>query len=162
MSIFLDKLYQVRSLREQLAQSDLARSRQRFEQADKELSNKQMQLKKHCLLQSKVEAYLFEKINRKEVNLTEFKTYRGRISELRTEGKKCGEKVRQAEIQKNSACVEVDHLSAVFQKRCRENTKLKEYRDAWNIRIQEEKHRSMEEEMEEMVMNRFSHNDADS
>lgn len=63
----LDKLHQVRSLREQLAQSDLVQGRHRLDQADQEVSRKRRQLECHRLLQSKMQVRLFEEIDRKEV-----------------------------------------------------------------------------------------------
>jgi hypothetical protein len=158
----LDKLHQVRFLREQLAQSDFAQGRHRLDRADREVSRKQMHLDCHRLLQSKMQVRLFEEIGRKEVTLTEFESYRGRISDLRAEEKKCQESVRQAEILKDSASTEVDRLGAVLQKRLQESTKLKEIRNSWNAKVEEEKKWRMEEEMEEMVINRFSGKDAGS
>jgi hypothetical protein len=157
----LDKLHQVRSLREQLAQSDLVKGRHRLDQAEQEVSRKQMRLKRHRLLQSQMEVRLFEEIDGKAVTLNEFESYRGRISDLHAEGEKCRERVRQAEMQKDSARAEADHLCAVFQKRLRESTKLKEFRNAWNAKVEEEKNWWMEEEMEEIVTNRFARKDAD-
>ena len=158
----MDQLQQVRSLREHLARTDLARGRHRLDQADQELSHQQADLERHRLFQVKMEALLFEEIGRKTVTLNEFETYRGRISDLRTEEKNCRERVREAEIHKDSAHAEVDRLGVVFQNRCRESTRLKEFRNARDTRREEEKNRRAEEEMEEMAINRFPCKDEDS
>jgi hypothetical protein len=160
MDHLLDKLHQLRSLREQLAQSDLAQGRQRLDQADQELSNKQALLEDHRLLQLKMEALLFKGIGRKKVSLNDFESYCGRISDLRTEEKNHQERVQQAERQKESACEEVDRLSVALHRRCREITKLEVFRKAWAFKVEEEKNQQLEEEMEEIVVNRFRHNDS--
>ena len=104
----LDKLHLVRSLREQLAQSDLAQGRHRLDQADQELSRKRARLQCHCRLKSKMEAQLFAEMDRQEVTLNEFETYCGRISDLSAKEKNCREKEQQAQAQKDSARAEVD------------------------------------------------------
>jgi hypothetical protein len=159
MNHSLDKLQKVRSLREQLAQCDLTQGRRRLDQADQELSRKRMDLKHLRLIKSKLEALLFSEIDHTEMTLYEFEVYRGRIRDLCAEEQNFLERVRQAEIQKDSTCAEVDRLSAALQKRCRESTKLKEFCTAWNTTVEEEKKWWEQEEMEEMVANRFSRND---
>ena len=156
----LEKLQQVRTLREQTAQSDLAQGRHRLDQADRELAGRQMRLECHRALQSKMQAQLFNQIGRKAVTLDEFETYRDNLSDLRTEEKKCREMVQQAQTLKESANTEVDRLCAVFQQRCRQSTKLKEHRKAWDTKVEEEKDRRLEEEMDEIIVNRFSRDTA--
>ena len=152
----LDRLHQVRSLRQQRAQTDLARGRRRLDRADEELSRRQRDLEGHRRFQAKMEALLFSRMDGKAVTLGELETYRGRVSDLRTEGKAFQENMRQAQIQKDSARAEAERLDAVFHKRCRESTRLEEYRKVRITRIEEEKNRRSEEEMEEMALNRFS------
>jgi hypothetical protein len=159
MKFSLDKLQKVRVLREQLAQSDLAQGRRRLNHADQELSDVQMRLEHHRLIKLELETMLYGEIDNKEMTLNEFEIYCGRISDLRTEEENCLDSVRQAEIQKASVQAQVDHLSTVLQKRCRESTKLKEVCSAWNTKVEEEKKWWRQEEMEEMVASRYSHND---
>lgn len=160
MAYALEKLNAVRALREQLAQSDLARGRQRLHQADEELARRQMDLECQCSLQSKMKASLFDEIDRKEVTLNDLKCYLGRISDLRTEEDNCREKVRQAVIQKDFAREDADRLCAQYQLRYKENVKLKTFRDAWMAKVEEEKRWWADEENEEMVMNRFYFKDS--
>lgn len=159
MKLSLDKLQKVRSLREQSAKCDLVQGRCRLDQADQELSRKRMRLEHHRLTQSKLEVLLFGEIDRKEMTLNEFEVYCGRISDLRAEEQNCLKSVRQAEIQKDTAHAQVDRLSAALQNRCRQSTKLKEFCNAWNTKVEEEKKWRRQEEMEEIVNGRFSRND---
>lgn len=152
----LKRLHVVRTLREQLAQSDLAAGRQRLDQADQALSRRQLHLEKHRLLKAEMEVQLFKQIDKKEVTVGELERYRGRIAELSIEEKKRQAEVQQAEICKGSAHKEVDLLVSVVQKRHRQRTKLKELRKVWNTKVEEEENWLAEEEMEEMVMNRFA------
>jgi hypothetical protein len=159
MNLSLDKLQRVRSLREQSAQSDLVQGRRRLDQADQELSRKRTNLEHHRVTKSKLEALLFDAIDRKEVTLDEFEVYCNRIFDLSAEEQNYLEKVRQAEIQKDSAHAQVDLLSAALQKRCLESIKLKEFSKAWNTKVEEERRWRRQEEIEELVASRFSRND---
>ena len=153
----LDKLDAVRALREQLAQSDLTAGKQRLEQADQALSRKRRHLDKHRALKAKMEVQLFEQIDQKEVTSSELERYRGRITELCSEEKQHQAQVQQAEIHKDSACQDVDLLITTVQKRTRQRVTLKELRKDWNTKVEEEENWLSEEEMEEMVVNRFLH-----
>lgn len=157
----LDKIYLVRSLREQLAQSHLAQGRRRLHQARRKLSGEKMRLQCQRLTQAKIETRLFDEIDRKEVTLDEFETYRGRIADLRDTWEKCRNRVRQAETQRDSARADVHQLSAIFQKRCRQRSTIKELCKEQDSKLEEENNRRKEEEVEEMVTNRFPVNDAD-
>lgn len=161
MNYPLDQLHQVRSLREKLAQSDLAQGRNRLDQADQELNRTQADLESHRLHQSQMEARLFEEIACKKLTLNELEIYRGRMTDLRTEEENFRERVRQAKTQKDATRAEVDRLSAVFQQRCRESTKLEQHRKVWKTGFEDEIDQRMEDEMEEMVVHRFSRNDTD-
>lgn len=65
--------------------------------------------------------------------INEFQTYRGRINDLQSE-----------------------------EKACRQSAKLEPLRSTWKTRIEQERNRRAEEELEEMVANRFSLDNADS
>ena len=157
----LDKICQVRSLREQLAQSHLAHGKRRLDQAHRKLADEKMRLQSQRLIQAKIEARLFDEIGRKEVTLDEFEAYCGRIAELRDRWQKCSNKVRQAQTKRDSARSDVHELSAVFQKRCRQHSAIKELCKVENSKQEEENNRWKEEEVEEIVANRFPVNDKD-
>ncbi len=162
MDYLFEKLHQVRSLREQTAQSDLAQGRQRLDRAEQQLSAKRKRLARHRRFQSKMQAQLFTRIDHKTVTLNEFQTYRGRINDLQSEEKACRQRVHQAETRKDSARANVERLAAVFHQRRRQSAKLEPLRSTWKTRIEQERNRRAEEELEEMVANRFSLGNADS